>query len=521
MYSNHVYRNIDRALPHLCARVMKQGTLFESRNGSTRDLNFIGLMLTEPWEREITLPSRKHNIAAQIAETMWVLSGRDDIEFLSQYLPRAVDFSDDGKVWRGAYGKRIRRWTADFDYIDQLAHVVAELRKDNNTRRAVIAIYDPAIDTAPGKDIPCNDFLTFSIRNGMLDMGVTIRSNDLIWGWSGINAFEWSVLQEIIAVLVGVQQGNLHFTVTSMHIYEQHWDRAQKVAAEQVSGSAGEPIRFDPPQRDLQYVDGLFQSWFQIEEMIRKGMDTHAGLVDRFPEPMLQSWLRVLQWWWSGDEDYLTPLAGTRLAASARVGVQPKRVQLNALGAAKESTRGVVCDVVPDHVHPVIGHKEGFVDYVTNLHTEKHAAYGDSWKRRGEMLGIMANVARKIDRLSGGATADETSADTAIDLLVYLAKYRWWMSEELGAPSPGTGSEISIPYPAGGDPGSTNNLIRSLEGVQHSFQPLPVNLGLSLEGAFNNLERAIMDGDPGRFKIVDSMLPYAYALAFLRWSEQR
>ena len=68
------------------------------------------------------------------------------------------------------------------------------------------------------------------------------------------------------------------------------------------------------------------------------------------------------------------------------------------------------------------------MEFVAQLHREKHAAYGDSWKKRGEMLGIMANIARKMDRL-GVAGGGDTSADTAIDLLVYLIKYRLWIWE--------------------------------------------------------------------------------------------
>jgi hypothetical protein len=138
------------------------------------------------------------------------------------------------------------------------------------------------------------------------------------------------------------------------------------------------------------------------------------------------------------------------------------------------------------------------------------------------MLGIMANIARKIDRLGGGATADETSADTAIDLLVYLAKYRWWLTEEMGHPTPGTGTNISIPYPAGGDPGSTNNLISSLEGSEKPFEGrAPSGIALTLDQYFNRLEEDVKLMDPGRYKTIDTMLPYAYALAHLRWTEEQ
>jgi len=77
-------------------------------------------------------------------------------------------------------------------------------------------------------------------------------------------------------------------------------------------------------------------------------------------------------------------------------------------------------------------HKSAFVKFADNLHREKSAAYGDSWKKRGEQMAIMANIARKVDRLGAGTTDDETSADTAVDLLIYLIKYRWWVKEQEG-----------------------------------------------------------------------------------------
>lgn len=69
-----------------------------------------------------------------------------------------------------------------------------------------------------------------------------------------------------------------------------------------------------------------------------------------------------------------------------------------------------------------------FAAYVINLHDSKSAAYGDSWCRRGEQMSIIPNIARKVDRLeSQGETDDETQLDTAIDLLVYTAKYQAWL----------------------------------------------------------------------------------------------
>ncbi len=43
-----------------------------------------------------------------------------------------------------------------------------------------------------------------------------------------------------------------------------------------------------------------------------------------------------------------------------------------------------------------------FREVVTRLHRVKDAAYRDAWKRRGEVISILANIARKVDRLEYG-----------------------------------------------------------------------------------------------------------------------
>ena len=75
-----------------------------------------------------------------------------------------------------------------------------------------------------------------------------------------------------------------------------------------------------------------------------------------------------------------------------------------------------------------------FREAVRRLHRAKDAAYRDAWKRRGEVISIIANIARKVDRLEYGlngapATLDESWADTAADLLVYCLKYQAYLAD--------------------------------------------------------------------------------------------
>ena len=71
---------------------------------------------------------------------------------------------------------------------------------------------------------------------------------------------------------------------------------------------------------------------------------------------------------------------------------------------------------------------------LSRLHRAKDQAYGDAWRKRGEVLGIFANIARKYDRLQVGRTeltpaTTETLGDTVGDLCVYAGKYLTWLAE--------------------------------------------------------------------------------------------
>lgn len=71
---------------------------------------------------------------------------------------------------------------------------------------------------------------------------------------------------------------------------------------------------------------------------------------------------------------------------------------------------------------------------VRTLHAEKDRTYGSAWKRRGEVLSVVANVARKVDRIENLAvgaepTRDESAVDTAVDLLVYSLKYQTYLAD--------------------------------------------------------------------------------------------
>jgi thymidylate synthase len=504
VYHNYIFDSVNDALPALLMDLRKKGEHISSRAGGTHELMHVGTTLTTPLFREILVPGRKASVAAQIAETAWILAGRSDIDWLVNYLPRAREFSDDGQGWRAGYGQRLRAWPrrdGSGDTIDQYRWVVDHLKQKPSSRQAVMSIWDPAVDTTPGKDIPCNDWLSFSSRLGRLDLHVAVRSNDIIWGWSGINQFEWSTLLEVTAGLLGVGVGSLHFSTTSLHLYDHHLNRAQEIAdSMSYDFRFGKTSpRFDPEaleSRDVDGLDALLDAWFALEAGIRLGADCDRA-VDQFPEPMLRSWLRVLQWWWTGDRDYLQPIEGTNLALATEVGVQPPARE-NPL-PIETSAPTAITEVMSD-----------FLAHAINIHDAKSLAYGNSWKRRGETIGIMANIARKVDRLGGAETADETSADTALDLMVYLAKYLCWIYEQRG----------SLPSGASDSTDFANNILKAVESHDLDQERYRGNYELEtyLRNSFDDLSEVVqsdfVDSPLNRREpLVRSMLRASYVLA--------
>src|SRR5699024_7512038 len=340
--------------------------------------------------------------------------------------------------------------------VDQLDAVVRELRANPTSRRAVLGIWDPLMDArraneGPWKDIPCNDFISFQSRLGELHAHVFVRSNDLVWGWSGINAFEWSVLQEVIAGILGIEVGTLTFSISSLHAYDRHWSKLRKIgAAYPVPEEHLDPLgAFDAPRltrddlrpRSVAELDEEISEWFRAEAKIREAKSFDEAWAEAnyaACSSLFTSFLQVLAAARFGRADELSSrVLRESLKASPRApfAVDEEREEIRAQNTGEVPRKRVeippgreILQRIPSRLS-LAETVEGLAAEITTLHNTKHAAYGGSWKRRGETLGILANIARKVDRL--GKTDDtETALDTAVDLLVYLVKYEGWLRDQ-------------------------------------------------------------------------------------------
>jgi hypothetical protein len=172
---------------------------------------------SHPRERVVFCPVRDANPFFHMMEALWILDGRNDVGWLSQFNGNISSFSDNGWSFHAGYGHRLRHHFQ----IDQLVEVVQKLKRDRNTRQAVLQIWDAKVDlTAFSRDIPCNDTIFLKLRNDKLNITVCCRSNDAIWGAYGANSVQFSVLQEWVASMIGgVSVGTYSQVSDSLHVY--------------------------------------------------------------------------------------------------------------------------------------------------------------------------------------------------------------------------------------------------------------------------------------------------------------
>lgn len=547
------YRNANSALlNHLRTLTSKDCPVAESRNGNTTEIPMANFTVANPLDRYITLPGRKVALPAQIAETMWVLAGRNDLDFLSYYLPKAPNFSDDGKTWRAGYGPRLRSFGAN--RVDQLKQVVQRLTKDPDTRQAVISIFDGNADHVDSKDIPCNNWLHFIQREGVLNLHVATRSNDIMWGWSGINHFEWSVLLEVVAYLTEIPVGSVTYSVSSLHLYDHHRAKAERIVEENVSRHlvpqhdtledlvrelfniptpAGVCSRVDYLQ-DIHDLDAELSRWFQVEKEIRNNPwaeDMAETIAATLRVPLFRDFALCL-WMWHRQDFSLAILQDAAMLEALKLSPAPRFFAHPSYAAKSAAPVGT------------------FIQEVDQLHRDKNAAYGDSWSRRGEVLGIMANIARKVDRL-GKTGGGDTALDTAIDLLVYLVKYRVYIlandeksrqeHKETGVttvaqftethwkvrwePVPPLGMHMDVPADIQ-DPENVTLYLQALEGLPE-IKMNWTELETKLVSLFSALEAVVVPSSTNaahayrKMELVDLMIYLAYTLALHRWENQQ
>lgn len=290
-------RNVEEALILGTKIVTTVGSQRDSRNGPVRVMPMpVTTIYSQPRERVMFLEARDANPFFHFMESLWMMAGRRDVEWISQFNSGMVNYTDDGVNFHGAYGYRWRNHFTEVsnlgeNVIDQLGTIANLLKKNPDDRRTVLQMWDATADLGlEGKDFPCNLIITFRINpSGQLDMTVFNRSNDMVWGAYGANAVHMSFLQEVMARWVGVPVGRYWQISTNFHAYLNTLEKVKPLLDLSPGFTDYELGNVEP----YPIVNVAIEDWFSdLDMFMSEGaiMGFRDPFFKKVAVPMLQSW---------------------------------------------------------------------------------------------------------------------------------------------------------------------------------------------------------------------------------------
>lgn len=177
-------------------------------------------------------------------------------EYLENYLPTILTGNCPSDT-SYTYGSRMRSYFG----VDQIQKVIDEIKREKYSRRAVISLLDPAVDSKSNNP-PCLNHCWFRVQSDKLYLIATLRSNDMFEAWTE-NAFGLRMLQnlvwkELLKAYPEIKLGDLVMHSLSAHIYDDSWEEAKQIIEKYYHSSVnlGDKENFDPRGNFIIRVDG-------------------------------------------------------------------------------------------------------------------------------------------------------------------------------------------------------------------------------------------------------------------------
>lgn len=171
--------------------------------------------------------TKKLHLRSIIHELLWFLRGDTNISYLNE---NGVSIWDEWADEQGdlgpVYGKQWRSWQgSNGETVDQIARVIAEIKRNPNSRRLVVSAWNVA-DLPAMKLEPCHALFQFYVAEGKLSCQLYQRSADVFLGVP-FNIASYALLTMMIAQVCGLQYGDFVHTFGDAHLYMNHLEQSR------------------------------------------------------------------------------------------------------------------------------------------------------------------------------------------------------------------------------------------------------------------------------------------------------
>nr|WP_062340070.1 thymidylate synthase [Herbidospora sakaeratensis] len=202
-----------------------------TRGNTSAELLDVSFRISNPRDRLPYLVRRPVNIAYNLAEALWYLGGRNDLDMIGYYAPGMSNYSADGHTLTGsAYGWELFQHGPDG--MSQWDRVIRLLTTDPDTKRATVTFFRPeelAIESNP--DVSCTIAAQFLLRDGRLHLTSYMRGNDAYMGMVS-DVYAFTFMMEFAAAQLGVDVGHYSHHVGSMHINDRDMKNVRRLLNE-------------------------------------------------------------------------------------------------------------------------------------------------------------------------------------------------------------------------------------------------------------------------------------------------
>ena len=208
-----IFNNADSAFDYYKSQILNNGIDFDN----TKALFNVGFTIENPIDNHISCEQRnwKHDYAE--AEWQWYLTGDPHVQRLGKIYGKIPEiWKRMANEWGSVNSNYGWQWQRD----NQLDNVIAMLKQNPKTRQAAISIYD-AKEINDGYyqyDTPCTYAVQFTILDNKLNMCVTMRSNDLWYGFCN-DQYCFSMLQQLVAREINIPVGTYFHFAHNLHLY--------------------------------------------------------------------------------------------------------------------------------------------------------------------------------------------------------------------------------------------------------------------------------------------------------------
>ena len=252
----------------LMRHVLEHGTRKADRTG-TGTLSVFGAQLRFDLTEGFPLvTTKKLHTKSIIHELLWFLRGDTNVRYLRENGVSIWDeWADENGDLGPVYGHQWRSWpTPDGGHVDQIAQVLAEIKRNPDSRRLMVSAWNPA-DIPKMALAPCHALFQFYVADGRLSCQLYQRSADVFLGVP-FNIASYALLTLMMAQVCDLAPGDFVHTFGDTHLYLNHLEQAR----EQLT-RALRPLPFmglNPEVKDL--------FGFRYEDFTLVGYDPHPHI---------------------------------------------------------------------------------------------------------------------------------------------------------------------------------------------------------------------------------------------------